>query len=92
LKPLADQGNPEAEFELGFFHVSGAGVGKDPVAGAAWNRKAVAQGYGPAKAWLLLQCMGPDGGPATDCAAAVADLHSAAERGNPKAQLQLGSF
>ncbi len=43
-RPLAEQGNPEAERGLGVLYENGAGVPKDGGQAVAWFRKAAAQG------------------------------------------------
>src|SRR5271170_2922325 len=45
LKPLADKGNPEAQFLLGTMYASGHGVPKDDKQTAEWYRKAAVQGF-----------------------------------------------
>jgi len=92
LKPLAEQGVAAAQFKLGFMYSSGAGVPEDDALGMAWNRKAVAQDYAPAKAWLLMLCIGPAGAPAQDCDPAYAAVKAKAEAGDPTAQSQLGGL
>src|SRR5262249_33205656 len=43
-RPLADAGNSDAQFRLGFLYHQGQGVPQDHAAAAAWYRKAAEQG------------------------------------------------
>jgi TPR repeat protein len=45
FRPLAEAGNPAAQFHLGLMHERGWGVQKDYAAALKWFRKATAQGY-----------------------------------------------
>ncbi len=92
LKSPAEQGNADAQVAVGFMYYSGLGVPEDHVQGAAWTWKAADQGSAPAKAWLLLVCMGPTATPADKCDRVFTDLKSSAERGEPAAEMQLGSL
>jgi len=44
-QPLAEQGNPSAQYDLGVLYEKGRGVAKDEVEAATWYRKAADQGY-----------------------------------------------
>ncbi len=44
LQPLAEAGNPAAQYRLGLAHAQGRGVARDPVAALAWWHKAGIQG------------------------------------------------
>ena len=52
LKPLADQGNPAAQFNLGFMYANGRGVPKDDAQAVKWYRLAADQGWAPAQVLL----------------------------------------
>jgi TPR repeat protein len=52
LKPLAEQGNAEAQFNLGSLYYQGWGVPQDYREAARWLRKAAEQGHGFAQATL----------------------------------------
>ena len=52
LRPLADQGNAEAESTLGFFYANGYGVALDYERAVFWYRRAADQGYALAQASL----------------------------------------
>jgi TPR repeat protein len=45
LRPLAEQGNPEAQFNLGSLYYQGLGVPQDYREAVQWIRKAAEQGY-----------------------------------------------
>jgi hypothetical protein len=45
LKPLAQQGIPEAQFNLGLMYANGQGVPQDYAKAEKWYRKAAEQGY-----------------------------------------------
>jgi TPR repeat protein len=52
LRPLAEQGNAEAQFNLGSLYYQGWGVPQDYREAAQWLRKAAEQNYGFAQATL----------------------------------------
>src|SRR4051794_11128582 len=45
LRPLADQGNADAQFTLGFMYAHGRGVPQDDALAAKWYRLAADQGH-----------------------------------------------
>jgi uncharacterized protein len=49
FRPLADQGNAEAQFYLGIMYDNGLGVPQDHVEGLKWYRLAAEQGDGSAQ-------------------------------------------
>jgi TPR repeat protein len=49
LRPLAEQGDAGAQFNLGRMYTSGQGVPQDYAAAAVWYRKAADQGYADAQ-------------------------------------------
>ncbi|MCH8040063.1 MAG: sel1 repeat family protein [Nitrospinae bacterium] len=49
LRRLADQGDAQAQFELGFRHAHGYGVSRDDQEAAKWYRQAADQGDGDAQ-------------------------------------------
>lgn len=49
LRPLAEQGNPEAEFKVGHIYSQGEGVPTNPEIAVSWYRKAADQGYSKAQ-------------------------------------------
>jgi TPR repeat protein len=52
LRPLAEQGNADAQFELGFMYQYGEGVPEDYEQAVAWYRKAADQGNAGGQACL----------------------------------------
>lgn len=51
-QPLADQGLPEAQYNIGLMHSAGLGVTKDEAEAKRWFRLAAAQGFAPARVYL----------------------------------------
>jgi TPR repeat protein len=49
LQPLAESGNTNAQFLLGFMYGHGEGVPQDDIEAAKWYRKAAAQGHDSAQ-------------------------------------------
>ena len=45
FRPLATQGNKDAQFNLGFMYEGGEGVAQDDVQAAVWYRKSAEQGH-----------------------------------------------
>ena len=43
-RPLAEEGDPKAQFNLGLLHETGRGVAEDPAEAAAWYERAARQG------------------------------------------------
>ena len=52
LRRLADQGDAQAQFELGFRYAHGQGVSRDDQEAAKWYRLAALQGHGGAQVHL----------------------------------------
>jgi hypothetical protein len=48
FRQAADQGDPQAEFNVGFMFANGRGVPRDDAQAVTWYRKAAAQGYADA--------------------------------------------
>lgn len=48
LLPLAAQGNPDAEYAVGYMYYYGLGAAVDAESGLFWMRKSAAQNYQPA--------------------------------------------
>ncbi len=89
LKPLAEQGSPEAQWYLGVMFHDGQGVTQSYAEAAKWFRKAVEQGY--ARAQYNLGVMYRRGhGVQQDNAEAVKLYRKAAEQGFSEAQYSLG--
>lgn len=91
LRPLAEQGNANAQYRLGLMYANGRGVPKDDTQAVAWWRKAADQGYAPAQS--NLGAMYANGrGVAQDDTQAVAWLRKAADQGDSPAQNNLGNM
>jgi len=87
--PLAEDGNLDAQYNLGLAYEHGRGVTRDHAAAANWFRKAANQGL--AAAQLSLGVLYENGaGVPQDFAIAVAWYQKAAEQSNTAAQLNLG--
>lgn len=57
LIPIACNGNPEAEYAVGYMYYYGYGVAQDPEMGYFWIERAANQGYAPAA--LALKILAP---------------------------------
>ena len=87
--PFAEQGNPDAQYNLGVAYEYGYGVTRDHTAAAIWFRRAANQGL--AAAQLSLGVLYENGlGVSQDFGNAVSWYRIAAEQGNAAAQLNLG--
>ena len=88
-RPLADQGNAGAQYNLGNMYDKGQGVPQDYAAAVSWYRKAADQGDADAQFNLALKYENGQGVP-QDYAAAVSWYRKAADQGNANAQGNLG--
>ena len=52
MRPLAEQGNAPAQFNLGVMYLNGRGVPQDYAEAARWYRKAAEQGFADAQFYL----------------------------------------
>jgi uncharacterized protein len=52
MRPLADQGNPQAQVVVGLMYAQGSGVLQDQIEAFKWFRKAADQGYATAQLML----------------------------------------
>jgi TPR repeat protein len=57
MQELAEQGDAEAQFNLGVMYANGEGVPKDDVEAVKWYRKSAEQGYALAQFNLGVTCM-----------------------------------
>lgn len=89
LRPLAEQGVPEAQHKLGALYVQGNGVRQDYAKAAFWYRKAAVQGFAPAQNSLGLLYKEGKGVP-QDYAQAASWFSKAAAQGFAPAQANLG--
>ena len=90
LRPLADQGDVDAQFLLGFMYDDGEGVVQDRKEAVKWYRLAAAQGNAYAQLHLGLMYDNGRGGVPQDHKEAVKWFWLAAAQGNPSAQFRLG--
>ncbi len=88
-RPLAKQGNAEAQFNLGLMYYNGQGLPQDYVQALQWYRKAAEQGYAKAQHNLGFMYYNGEGVPQDD-AEAVEWWRKAAEQGYAKAKYNLG--
>jgi uncharacterized protein len=89
IRPLANDGNASAQFNLGLMYATGQGVQQDNAAAALWFQKAAEQGYAPAQSNLgTVYLYGR--GVTQDDTEAVAWFRKAADQGHPVAKLYLG--
>ncbi len=89
FKVLAEQGEPRAQFLLGFMCAEGEGVSQNYVQAAKWYRKAAEQGFAEAQ-YLLGDMYNKGQGVPKDSAEAVDWFRRAAEKGFAGAQFCLG--
>jgi len=88
-RPLAEQGNANAQFNLGLMYDNGQGVSQDYAKALQWYRKAAEQGNVEAQYNLGFMYDNGQGVP-QDYAKALRWWRKAAEQGNAKAQSKLG--
>ncbi len=88
-RPLAEQGDAEAQNSLGYMYSHGEGVTQDHAEAAKWYRKAAEQGLALAQYNLGLAYDNGQGIP-QDYAEAMKWFRKAAEQGYAKAQYSLG--
>jgi uncharacterized protein len=90
-RPLAEQGDAAAQFNLGLIYYKGQGVPQDYVAAAVWLRKAADQGVAAAQ-WSIGSMYANGRGVRQDYAAAVSWYRKAADKGDANAQANLGGM
>ena len=90
IKPLAEQGYPDAQFSLGKMYSNGNGVPKNDTKALKWFRKAAEQGHTLAQTILGAIYLWEGQGTPKDYVEAVRWYRRAAEQGNPNAQFSLG--
>ena len=89
-RKAADQGDAEAQYDLGLCYELGSGVPKDEVEAVKWYRKAAEQGNAAAQSGLG-GCYAYGIGVKEDAVEGVKWYRKAAEQGNAAAQSGLGS-
>jgi TPR repeat protein len=92
LRPLADQGNAQAQFRLGWMYWHGNGVKPDIAGALQWYRKAAEQGDTRAELSLAAIYWWGMGGVAKDYAETFKWYRRAADQGDAVAQLSLGKM
>ena len=90
-RPLANDGNVEAQFSLGAIYETGLGVPADPTVAAGWYAQAAGRGHAKAQYNLAIMYADGRGVPRDDLRAALW-LRKAAEQNHGKAQYNLGIF
>ncbi|HZZ40147.1 MAG TPA: tetratricopeptide repeat protein [Acidobacteriaceae bacterium] len=88
-RKAADQGDPNAQNQLGYFYCWGIGVERDEAQAAKWFMRAAASGSQSAKLNLAVMVLKGSGGP-RDVRFALDLLHQLAEKNNPRAECYLG--
>ena len=83
-RPLAEQGDPSAQFRLGSLYENGDGVPRDFAKARQWYEKAAAQGEAKSQFYLGIQSAYGEGGP-LDLVQAHMWYSLAAENGNAHA-------
>jgi TPR repeat protein len=90
IRPLANDGDASAQFNLGLMYTTGQGVQQDNAAAALWFRKAAEQRYAPAQSNLgALYLYGR--GVTQDDSEAVMWFRRAADQGDAVAEFLLGN-
>ena len=89
FKPLAEKGDPLAQFMLGLMHMHGKGTQQNSRLAIAWFEKSAAQGFVDALYDLGVMYTQGNGVP-KDHPRGVEYLKKAGERGSAEAQLNLG--
>ena len=89
IKPMAEKGLPEAQFNLGLMYNNGQGVPQDYAEAVTWYRKAAEKGFAEAQYNLGTMCYRGQGVP-QNYPEAVTWYSKAAEQGNAKGQYSLG--
>ena len=83
-RPLAEEGDPSAQFRLGSLYENGDGVPRDFAKARQWYERAAAQGEAKAQFYLGIQSAYGEGGP-LDLVQAHMWYSLAAENGNAHA-------
>ena len=91
LRPLAEQGQAVAQYNLGVMYYGGEGVPQAFGQAADWFRKAAEQGQSAAEFSLGMMCFQGEGLP-QDYSEAAVWFAKAADQGHPDAQHQLATM
>jgi uncharacterized protein len=92
LRPLADQGNPKAEYYMGFLYAQGNGVSQSMDKAIDWWKKAAAQNYAPAELNLGMVYESGQGGIEKNPQEAANWYRKAAALGDTQAETSLGDM
>jgi TPR repeat protein len=87
-QPLAEVGNPDAQYGIGALYDHGRGVRQDDAKAVVWYRKAAEQGHADAQ-YNLGNMLGDGRGVARDVRLAMHWLHKSADQGIDSAQFNL---
>jgi len=88
-RPLAEQGDAEAQYHLGWFYANGYGLRVNPEKAVDWWRRAAEQGHAEAQYALGMAYASGDG-LAPDASQVILWLMRAARQGHEDAQVVLG--
>ena len=91
FRKAAEQGNADAQYNLGACYYNGQGVTKDYTEAVKWIRKAAEQGFAGAQ-YNLGNCYYKGNGVTQNYTEAVKWYRKAAEQGNAEAQYHLGEL
>ncbi len=91
MRPLADQGNDNAQYNLGVINANGLGVPQDYAQALAWYRKAADQGFAAAQYNIGVMYDLGQGVP-QDYAQAIAWFRKAADQGFAAAQYNIAKL
>src|SRR5664279_695689 len=91
LSPLAEKGDPRAQFDVGFMHAFGWGLPRNAAEAISWYRKAAEQGLAVAQHFLGLAYVNGEG-VQPDNAQAVRWFARAAAQGFAQSQFMLGQM
>jgi len=89
MKAAAEQGEPQAQFDLAGLYIAGIGVAKDEAQAAPWIQKSADGGYPPAQINIAQKYEKGLGVP-VDMAQAIVWYRKAADEGFALAQVKLG--
>lgn len=92
LTPVAEQGDPRAQYLLGYMHEKGQGVDRDLEAAARWYQRAAEAGHPESQYRLAVGYLCGAGGLPKDEERAAALLKRSADAGYPKAQKVLAQI
>lgn len=91
LEPLAEDGNPQAQFQLAWMHRKGQGLPPNEVQMAKWMRKSAEQGYVEAQ-FNLAELYARGFGVREDRAQALQWFLKAADQGHARSQFNAGEM